>query len=111
MKGFINEQSPSLSLSLKLIKEKFSFGQVTALFWGTADLFNNYDLRAFYVTDTVLCIRVKSMNEIVPLLLATRNFQLALGKCLEWTNISNIYSDARSGQVRLTQRFSLLNVH
>lgn len=48
---------------------------------------------------------------IAPLLFAAQNFQLALGKCLEWTDISNIYSDARFRQVRLNQRFSLLNAH
>lgn len=95
----------------KLIKETFSFIQFTGLFSGISDLFNKYDVRVFYVTDTVLCVTVKSMSTIAPLLFAARNFQLALGKCLEWTDISNIYSDARFRQVRLNQRFSLLNAH
>lgn len=87
--------SVSLLLSLRLIKEKFSFIQFTGLFWGISDLFNKYDLRTFYVTVTVLCVRVKSMGKIAPLLLIARNFQLVLGKCLEYTDMSNIHLDAR----------------
>ena len=54
------------------------------------------------MTDTVLYIRAKLMNKIVPLLLAAKNFQLALGKGHEWTDIINIFSDATFRQVRLT---------
>lgn len=63
------------------------------------------------MTDTVLYIRAKLMNKIVPLLLAARNFQLPPGKSHEGTDISNISSDATFRQVRLTQRFSFLNAY
>lgn len=63
------------------------------------------------MTDTALCSRAKSMNKVEPLFLEARNFQLALGKCPDWTAIRNVQSDARFRQGKPTQKFSFLNAH